>query len=104
VGSKEWVAQSSNVTQGALSGNRIGVLCTDCHFYVKEGSLGASWVDEHANVVQAALSGKRIGVVATTYAGSSLYDFLVKEGDLSATWVTQASNGAYPYTAILPNK
>jgi hypothetical protein len=63
------------------TGTRVGVVTTDNHALVKEGSLSASWVTEDSGVVQVAVSGDRIGIVTT--AGSAY----VKEGGLSASWV-----------------
>lgn len=61
--------------------SRIGVVTTDNHALVKEGSLSASWVTENSGVVQVVVADDRIGIVTT--AGSAY----VKEGGLSAAWV-----------------
>jgi hypothetical protein len=73
-----------------ISGNRIGILRNDGHFWVKEGSLYETWVDEAASVYLGFLAGDRIGVL-TTEPPSSRRTFLVKQGTLFAGWVNEAS-------------
>ena len=77
-----WITEHTDVTQVALSGNRIAVLRANGEALVKEGGLSAGWITEHTDVIQVALSGNRIAVLRKNG------EALVKEGGLSAGWIT----------------
>jgi hypothetical protein len=80
-----WTTLASNVAEGVLTGNRVGVRINNT-FQVKEGALNASWVVQRTDASQGVLYGNRIGVVTTS---GTLY---VKAGSLNAPFFNLRSN------------
>ena len=51
-----WTTVHTQVTQVALSGNRIAILRTNGEALVKAGGLSAAWITEHTEVREVALT------------------------------------------------
>ena len=81
-----WVLVARNVTDFAISGDRIGVVLTDGRAQVKSGPINSTWTTISTGERDIEMSGNRIAVISTNNV------LEVKEGAVNATFTTLAMN------------